>query len=53
MCVCSVQRQNDPLVLCLRHPGAGKEYLKADSEEQMQRSVCTAFLFYLHHQFVL
>ena len=33
------QRHNDPLVLCLRHRGTGKEYLKADTEEQIERLV--------------
>ena len=36
---CFLQRHDDPLVFCLKHPGMGKEYFKAETEEQLDRQV--------------
>ena len=34
-----IQRQHDPLVFSLKHPGTGKLYFKADTEEQRDRCI--------------
>ena len=41
-----LQRQHDPLVFCLKHPGTGKLYFKTDTEEQRDRyiHVCNIYI---------
>ena len=39
----SLQRHQDPLVFCLRHPGTGKLYFKTDTEAQRDRYIVSMY----------